>query len=568
MGIWLNYSLAMWRNTSGLPRAMISYDRLLEDWEGSLQPWVETLSISMPAVGDRVARAIDGAIRINLRHTASKIGDLAKAGCPVPVCELAVVFDEIARNRDFEEVSIESKVSRLLERHLSLSALYRRDSSRKTDKALHLMSQAEEVGNAHAAQRRADEDLATKEDVVQSLRLLVNEKDLRLVELGQHLQEARKENARAQSLARERDLELSELHQRGAAQLEEITRLRGSLEETVRDVAYLRTENKELQRVVAFRDKQLIKAREATKGVAESLRDVFASQSWLVTRPLRAGYDVLRNMHRGPKAVRKAADQRRIRERKQNRWTLKRRPTVSVCILTQNHHLTIQACLNSVVPVADEVIVLDSGSTDGTLELVRGYPKVKVIHNEFKDIASQRNVYLAEATHDWILSIDADEVMGEGLGKEVPRLIRSASYSAYWFPRYWLVSVNPLQYLENEVTYPDYQLRLIRNVPGLAFYNRVHQEIEVPGGHLNLDKPHLFHLHYLLHDRSQREARLARYEQLWEGAGTGVYRKYYLFEDYPFAIHPCQEGLNLDSSVMEGVRRLKKVDLQRSVAVD
>ena len=116
-------------------------------------------------------------------------------------------------------------------------------------------------------------------------------------------------------------------------------------------------------------------------------------------------------------------------------------------------------------------------------------------------------------------------------------------------------------YVENEVTYPDHQLRLIRNVPGLSFYERVHQEIEVPGGHAILDRPHLFHFHYLLYERGERQVRLGRYEQLREGAGTGVYRKYYEFEDYPFAVRPCREAPHNDVLAAPGIKDLTALQL-------
>ncbi len=232
-----------------------------------------------------------------------------------------------------------------------------------------------------------------------------------------------------------------------------------------------------------------------------------------------------------------------------------RRPTISVCTLTQNHASTIRACLDSVAAVADEILVVDAGSTDGTLDYVRSYANARVIKSEFGGIAAQRNIYLSEARGDWVLSIDADEVMGSELQREITLATRSEHHVACWFPRYWVVALRPLLFLENEVNYPDHQLRLFRNSPDLAFYNEVHQHIDVAGLHRHLVRPHLFHLHYLLLSRSERLARLESYERLQPGAGSGIYRKYYLFEEYPFVIRRCNEALGAEVHHLETLKR-------------
>jgi glycosyltransferase involved in cell wall biosynthesis len=88
--------------------------------------------------------------------------------------------------------------------------------------------------------------------------------------------------------------------------------------------------------------------------------------------------------------------------------------TISACIITLNDADFIQLCLRSVLPVVDEVIVVDGGSTDGTLEKIDELndSKIKVIHNKWSgNYGNQRNIALKYATGVWIYQIDSDEVL-------------------------------------------------------------------------------------------------------------------------------------------------------------
>lgn len=90
---------------------------------------------------------------------------------------------------------------------------------------------------------------------------------------------------------------------------------------------------------------------------------------------------------------------------------------VSVIIITKNEEENIEACLES-VKWADEVIVVDSGSTDKTVELAKKFTD-KVIFNEWKGYAEQKNYALQLAKNDWVLSLDADERVTEKLRDEI-----------------------------------------------------------------------------------------------------------------------------------------------------
>lgn len=104
---------------------------------------------------------------------------------------------------------------------------------------------------------------------------------------------------------------------------------------------------------------------------------------------------------------------------------------ISVLIITLNEEANIKSFLED-IDFADEIIVIDSYSTDQTLAIVQSFDKVKVIQNEFTNFTAQRNFALNQATHSWVLFMDADERLTPGLKLEIIETINSKNpQSAY-----------------------------------------------------------------------------------------------------------------------------------------
>jgi glycosyltransferase involved in cell wall biosynthesis len=95
--------------------------------------------------------------------------------------------------------------------------------------------------------------------------------------------------------------------------------------------------------------------------------------------------------------------------------------TLSVVIITYNEEKHIGKCLDSLKQVADEIIIVDSFSTDDTLAICSHY-EVKLYQNKFSDFSSQRNLAMSMASMSHILFIDADEVLSEELIGEIRKL--------------------------------------------------------------------------------------------------------------------------------------------------
>ncbi|MBS3100698.1 glycosyltransferase family 2 protein [Candidatus Woesearchaeota archaeon] len=100
--------------------------------------------------------------------------------------------------------------------------------------------------------------------------------------------------------------------------------------------------------------------------------------------------------------------------------------TISLCMITKNEGRYLEQCLNSVGEIADEIIIVDTGSTDKTKEIAKKF-KAKII--DFKwidDFSAARNESLKHATKDWILVMDADEVIEEKDLKKIKDAIENA----------------------------------------------------------------------------------------------------------------------------------------------
>jgi len=163
---------------------------------------------------------------------------------------------------------------------------------------------------------------------------------------------------------------------------------------------------------------------------------------------------------------------------------------LSVILITKNEEKKIKQCLDS-VRFADEVIVLDSGSQDRTVEICRQYtPHVFV--TDWPGFGPQKQRALDKATGDWVLSVDADEVVSDQLRGEILQAIKTADVAGYYLPRLSYVCGQPIRH---GGWYPDYILRLFRRKSGQFSNDMVHEKILVNGPTAKLRQP-LLHYSY------------------------------------------------------------------------
>ena len=131
-------------------------------------------------------------------------------------------------------------------------------------------------------------------------------------------------------------------------------------------------------------------------------------------------------------------------------------PKISAVIITYNEELFIDKCLASLNGIVDEIVVVDSFSTDATEEICRKY-NVRFIKHEFEGFRDQKNYALQLATYKNILSLDADEALSDRLRESIIGIKDKWEYDAYLFNRR---SNYCGKWISHSEWYPDRQLRL------------------------------------------------------------------------------------------------------------
>lgn len=156
---------------------------------------------------------------------------------------------------------------------------------------------------------------------------------------------------------------------------------------------------------------------------------------------------------------------------------------LSVIVITRNEKANISDCLLS-VSFADELVVLDNASTDGTADIARGLGARVAVTSDWPGFGPQKNRALALSDGDWVLSIDADERVPPDLCQEILAVIADpSSRNIYCFPR---LSSYCGQFMQHSGWSPDYVARLFRRGAAGFSDDLIHERLvydasEAPG---------------------------------------------------------------------------------------
>lgn len=156
---------------------------------------------------------------------------------------------------------------------------------------------------------------------------------------------------------------------------------------------------------------------------------------------------------------------------------------ISTVVLTKNEEKNIERCLKSVAALPGEIIVVDSLSDDRTVDIARTYTD-KVFSNPWPGFSAQRTFALTKTSCDWVLWLDADEELSEGLAKEILSL--DLNQDGYEIPRlvHYLGS-----WIRHGGWYPDYTVRLFNKTKGEFTGALVHEAFKVEGSKGKLKHP-------------------------------------------------------------------------------
>ncbi|MCP4482776.1 MAG: glycosyltransferase family 2 protein [bacterium] len=168
---------------------------------------------------------------------------------------------------------------------------------------------------------------------------------------------------------------------------------------------------------------------------------------------------------------------------------------LSAVIITKNEELNIARTIDHLLDWVDEIVVFDSGSIDETLNILRAYrnSKIKIYEVDWQGFAMTKNQAIAKTKADWVLSVDADEVITKKLKQEILEVLSvSSGVVGYKIPRLLYFCGRPVRY---GGTYPDYQLRLFKKDLGRFENIPVHESIKLRG-EVSVLKNHMLHFSY------------------------------------------------------------------------
>lgn len=181
---------------------------------------------------------------------------------------------------------------------------------------------------------------------------------------------------------------------------------------------------------------------------------------------------------------------------------------ISATIVALNEEPNIARAIRSLTGCADEIVVVDSGSSDRTRQIAASLG-ARVVEEPWRGYAAQKNFAASSAVHDWILSIDADEELSPDLVREIAALkTRPASVNGWTMPR---LARYLGRWIRHSGWYPDRKLRLYHRQHATWQGEFVHESVQVTGsvGHLNNDL-----LHFTCDSIAQHLRTLDRYTTL------------------------------------------------------
>ncbi|HJQ79858.1 MAG TPA: glycosyltransferase family 2 protein [Lacipirellulaceae bacterium] len=181
---------------------------------------------------------------------------------------------------------------------------------------------------------------------------------------------------------------------------------------------------------------------------------------------------------------------------------------LTALIPCKDERRNIRRCIESVRAIADEILIADSGSTDGTLDIVRDMGGCRVIEREYVNSADFKNWAIPQARHEWILLVDADERVTPQLAAEVRQFLESppADKDGFWIDRVG----HYLGYRINHCGWnADAVIRLFRRDVSRYKDRWVHSEIDLPPARVGRLKHSM--LHFTMWDSDKYVYKLNRY---------------------------------------------------------
>lgn len=158
---------------------------------------------------------------------------------------------------------------------------------------------------------------------------------------------------------------------------------------------------------------------------------------------------------------------------------------ISAALAVYNEEKNLRKCLESLKDFVDEIVVVDGESTDSTIEIAKSFGANIISKPNNKNFHINKQIAIDACKYDWVLQMDADEVVSEGLKKEIQEKVNTVQrpttndhINGFWIPRKnWFLG----RFLMKGGQYPDYTLRFYRNGKGRLPQKDVHEQAVVEG---------------------------------------------------------------------------------------
>ena len=209
--------------------------------------------------------------------------------------------------------------------------------------------------------------------------------------------------------------------------------------------------------------------------------------------------------------------------------------TLSLCMIVKDEEEMLPRTLEAIKPAVDEMIVVDTGSTDRTVEIAESFG-AKVLHHEWTgDFSAARNVSIEAASGDWIVWLDADEVLVAEDAGELRKLVGQT-----WREAFYLVETNFTGDIEDGTAVTHNALRVFRNRPEYRFRGRLHEQMahKLPGylpervGHTQVRVEHYGYLGVVRDKKDKARRNLELLERQSEEGLDTAYHKFNLGSEY------------------------------------
>lgn len=224
---------------------------------------------------------------------------------------------------------------------------------------------------------------------------------------------------------------------------------------------------------------------------------------------------------------------------------LERNKTVSLCMIVKNEEKFLESCLNSIKDIVDEIIIVDTGSIDNTIKIAEKF-NAKIINHKWENNFSEaRNISLNNASKEWILLMDADDIFDAGDKEKLIQIINKGDKIGYFFKTLSYVS---------EKNYDDYvynsNLRLLKNIGEYEFKGAIHEQITHKFEPTDYSKfktvdIRVYHKGYLpgvAEEKNKRKRNIRIIEEELNKYPNNPFYNFNMANEY-FAMNKCEEAL-------------------------